>query len=305
MRTTHAFLAAVAAVACAPNAFAADPLTVELPEQAAARTAVVTVGDVGRVTGGDAAAREWVSKLDVAEFRPREQSLTVSPRSIEYRLRLAGVDPAAVRVTGAARTTVVMTRRTVTADEVFAAARAEVLRRLPPGRGASVELVTPIVAKLPEVPTGDSVAIAAHPHSRVGPGRVQMDVAISAGEEKLLSLAVLLEVRTAADPIPPIPPVPPVAAAGAVSPAGPAAPAAPGAFPLLPKPAASEVLVRPRQRVTMQVRLGGAVVTAVGEALQEGRLGQNVTVQNVDSKKLVSARVSGPGLVDVELGGGP
>ena len=45
--------------------------------------------------------------------------------------------------------------------------------------------------------------------------------------------------------------------------------------------------------------------TAAGEALQEGRLGQTIQVQNVDSKKTLLARVVGPGLVEIDLGGAP
>jgi flagella basal body P-ring formation protein FlgA len=57
--------------------------------------------------------------------------------------------------------------------------------------------------------------------------------------------------------------------------------------------------------VKIQVVSGALTVTVLGEAQQDGRLGQNVLVQNVDSKKVLTARVTGPGVVEVELGGGP
>jgi flagella basal body P-ring formation protein FlgA len=53
----------------------------------------------------------------------------------------------------------------------------------------------------------------------------------------------------------------------------------------------------------MQVNVGGLRVTAAGEAQQAGRLGQTIPVQNVDSKKTLSARVVGPGAVEIDLGG--
>jgi hypothetical protein len=61
------------------------------------------------------------------------------------------------------------------------------------------------------------------------------------------------------------------------------------------------VIVHQRQRVMMQVQMGGLNVTAAGEAQQDGRLGQTILVQNVESKKTVTARVTGPGTVEIEL----
>jgi flagella basal body P-ring formation protein FlgA len=61
-------------------------------------------------------------------------------------------------------------------------------------------------------------------------------------------------------------------------------------------------MIRPRQRVTVVARAGALCITAAGEALQEGRLGQTVQVQNVDSKKILTARVTGPTTVEIELG---
>lgn len=65
------------------------------------------------------------------------------------------------------------------------------------------------------------------------------------------------------------------------------------------------VLVRARQRVVMTVRIGAMTVSAIGEATEAGRLGQSVKLKNVDSQKLVTGTVVGPGAVDVEPGGGP
>lgn len=325
---------AVAAVAgWAPAGSASDPVVVDLLEQATTRTAVVTVEGVARVSGGDPATRDRVARLDVVELKARKPSATVSRRVVEFRLQLAGFEPGEVVLRGADRVTVTAARRTVTVDEVVSAARTELLHQLPlPPETVSVELARPVAARLPDVLVADSVAVASQPHNRVvGPGRVQMDTAISAGGERLLALAIHFEVKqvdpatgrvtpTAAAPAPggrapegggaataagnpAAPPAGPVVPAGATAPATrPAAvPPRGGATP----PASAEVLVRARQRVTMVVRLAGASVTAVGEAQQDGRLGQTIQVQNVDSKKLISGRVSGSGVVEVELGGVP
>jgi flagella basal body P-ring formation protein FlgA len=79
------------------------------------------------------------------------------------------------------------------------------------------------------------------------------------------------------------------------------------AVPLTPitplKSVAEPPLVKSQQRITMTVRLGDLIVSAQGDALQDGRRGQNIRVLNIDSKKVVVGTVSGPGTIDVELAG--
>ena len=295
-RFTHRYVVAVlTALAVAAAARAADPVTVELAGTATVGKSVVTVGDVALVSGGDADARARVARIDLAELKARDPGVTVGRRAVEYRLVLAGFEPAAVRVTGAERAAVTVARRAVTLEEVTAAARAEVLRPFTnPAEAVAVELAVPVVVKLPDVPADERAVITARPRGRPGAtGRVQVDMAVAVGGETLLSFAVHLEVRPVGRPgaavVPAggvVPPVPLVAAGGTQF-------------------ASAELLIRPRQRVEMRVTSGGLTVTATGEAQQAGKLGQIILVQNVDSKKTVSARVTGPGTVEVDLGGAP
>lgn len=293
--TPRFVVAGLTALAVAAAARAADPVTVELAGTATVGKSVVTVGDVALVSGGDADARARVARIDLAELKAREPGVTVGRRAVEYRLVLAGFEPAAVRVTGAERAAVTVARRAVTLEEVTAAARAEVLRPFTnPAEAVAVELAVPVVVKLPDVPADERAVITARPRGRPGAtGRVQVDMAVAVGGETLLSFAVHLEVRPVGRPgaavVPAggvVPPVPLVAAGGTQF-------------------ASAELLIRPRQRVEMRVTSGGLTVTAAGEAQQAGKLGQIILVQNVDSKKTVSARVTGPGTVEVDLGGAP
>ena len=57
--------------------------------------------------------------------------------------------------------------------------------------------------------------------------------------------------------------------------------------------------------VEIRVNANGFTITAKGTALQAGKLGQSVQVQNADSKRTVVGRVVGPRAVEVELGGAP
>jgi flagella basal body P-ring formation protein FlgA len=305
---TSRFLAVFAAAALAAQvAQSAEPVVVDIRAQTKLGFTIVTIGDVAQISGGEAAIRDRIAHLDLADLKPREQNLTITRRAVEYRLRIAGIDAAGVQVIGAERASVTLNRRTITSDEVVAAARTELLRGLSvPRESVTVELARPIVVRLPEVATSDPIIIAAAPHSKtVGIGRVKVDVDIYAGEEKLLSLGVDMEIKPLFRPADPTgqfpgtstPPVnepraltsSPVIQASATSPINPT--------PINP----TTVLVRPRQQVMMLVHMGGLNVSAVGEAQQEGRLGQVIPVQNVDSKKTINAKVTGPGTVEIEL----
>jgi flagellar basal body P-ring formation protein FlgA len=271
------------------TARASEPLVVTLHETATVGTSVVTVGDVALISGGDAATRARIAAIDLAELKSRDASTVIGRKSVEYRLLLAGLS---ARTAGAERTTVAISRRAVTVEEVTATARAELLRQYPNADAVTIELAVPVVVKLPEVPARERVAITAKPHGKSGTtGRVQVDMTIAAGGETLLSFALHMNVQPAVQPAGASVPV------QVVPPGQAGAPAGGSAF------ASNEILVRPRQRVEMQVNTGGLKVSAVGEAQQAGKLGQTILVQNVDSKKAISARVIGPGTVEVDLGG--
>jgi flagella basal body P-ring formation protein FlgA len=58
-------------------------------------------------------------------------------------------------------------------------------------------------------------------------------------------------------------------------------------------------LVKKGDIVSIIAQSGGLKVTALGQARQDGALGQTITVVNQDSKKVISGRVIGPGQVEV------
>jgi flagella basal body P-ring formation protein FlgA len=53
------------------------------------------------------------------------------------------------------------------------------------------------------------------------------------------------------------------------------------------------------QRVEMMASLGNGFVTADGQALQDGRLGETIRIRNLRSKKIIDGVVSGPGQVRI------
>ncbi len=59
------------------------------------------------------------------------------------------------------------------------------------------------------------------------------------------------------------------------------------------------VLVRRNSRVSMIYRIGRLEIKAVGRAIQEGGLGDRVTIINLDSRKKVDGVVTGRGTVEM------
>jgi flagellar basal body P-ring formation protein FlgA len=157
------------------------------------------------------------------------------------------------------------------------AARQELIRRL----GVTpdevyVDVVKPVVVKLPATTAKDAVELVAVPVTgTVKLGRTQVDVTVKVNGERKLTLPVFLQASAAvvalkaekADP-------------------------------------SNQVVIKAKQRVTMTAKVGDLKVTAAGIATQDGKLGQSIRVENMDSKKIVTATVTGPNAVEIDLGDG-
>jgi flagella basal body P-ring formation protein FlgA len=63
-------------------------------------------------------------------------------------------------------------------------------------------------------------------------------------------------------------------------------------------PASPAVFVKRNQTVVIQIKSPGLLITAVGKALQSGQSGEYIKVKNVDSQRIIFARVSDDGTVE-------
>ncbi len=61
------------------------------------------------------------------------------------------------------------------------------------------------------------------------------------------------------------------------------------------------LLIKKGEQVQMTARSGGLIVKIAGIALMDGHKGQQISVRNNQSKRVVEARVSGPGQVSIQL----
>lgn len=63
-------------------------------------------------------------------------------------------------------------------------------------------------------------------------------------------------------------------------------------------PARPQVLVKRNQNVVIKINMFGLMVTANGKTIQEGRLGEYIKVRNVDSQRVILAKVNEDGSVE-------
>lgn len=306
-----------------------DPVLVRLRAASAARARALTVADVAELSGGLPVLRDHLARLDLTEVPRDRASVTVSRKQLQIRLALAGLPAETFRVDGPESGVVNLELTPIRPEEVVAAAKQALEARLPwrPGE-VLIDLAQPVLTPLPRVAADEAVVIKAELHQGHRPvGRVQMDVRIFADGEVRLALAVHFNVRPcqkavvcrrriekgealddtnvyleeqAVDPRSRFS-LSPDAVKGARARQA----LMPGQVVLQTDVEAGErpgggVLVRAQDAVKIQIRIGALKVTASGQALQEGRQGQLIRVQNVDSKKLLLGRVVASGLVEVE-----
>jgi hypothetical protein len=248
----------------AGSAVAADPVTIAVRPSPTGSDPVVSVGQAAKLSGGDVAVREKMAKLDLIE---RAEAEGISRRLIRYRLKLAGYDDAAFTFTESGGGNGAL----LSAEAVEEAARQELVRRLgTPAEDLFIDVAQGVQAKLPATTAADAVELVAVPNGgAVKLGRTQMNVTIKVNGERKLTVPVFLQ-----------------AAAVSAGKAG----------------AADAVVVKAKQRVTMTVKIGDLEATAAGEAMSDGKVGEPIKVTNLDSKKVVSGTVTGPGAVEIDVG---
>lgn len=267
--------------AVAPVARGDGPLFVLLRPEAEVGDRVVRIAHVADVSGGTDAQRTAVRALDLAERPAAGARLAITRDQVKFRVLLEGHDRRAVVVGGTSRCAVTRGRELISSDEIAKAARTAIVARVPEfARQSDVKIVeTPKLPAL-DLNAKDQVRLV----GQLAPGRLPL------GRTRAEVLVHVNGVRRAVVPVD-VDVVP----AAAVVPATVSTPA-PVAAPTKNSP----VAIKRLDRVKMVVPLNGVYVMAGGEAQQDGRSGQMIRVRNLDSGRVIQARVLGPGYVQVE-----
>ncbi len=71
--------------------------------------------------------------------------------------------------------------------------------------------------------------------------------------------------------------------------------------PYMVSPAKTEIIIKRNQNILIRIESYGLLVTATGKAIQDGRAGDYIKVRNIDSKRIILARVDEDGTVEPVL----
>jgi flagella basal body P-ring formation protein FlgA len=309
---------------------AADEIVIELAAHAQVGNEFVRLADVAEISAGPEDRRR-LAELDVAAFDAAGTPRLIPRRVIEMRLRLAGFDPADIRLGGSEEVIVVGAANTELTDaRVEEAAAAAIRQQLGAGEGdLRVTLAGPVVAqwrrqdslpphvRLEVIPSAEELLgrvtcacrlldgdrlIASHAaafhvarkhHVIVATASLSPGQAMSAGvlREEFRYLAAPVDELTLQQ----------------VQGRSLRMPLTPGetlTLRHLSEETAAEnaIVIRSRDAVHVTARKGGLKVVVRGaEALQNGSVGQVIRVRNIESNRIITGRVAGPGEVEIDL----
>lgn len=367
----------------APPGAASERVVISLRASSVTGSNDVLISDIARVDTTNAALKTWIESLDLVDGPRPGESTVISPKLVEFRLRVAGVDPLRVTVRGrhaevtgsvdsthavaerlsssierksGIRTTAYATTTAATVD-----APAERPGALPPGtgqnpksvaeelrQGKSIEDVIVDAARkaiLDQLPwneedlsfrlvqsisreaklvdtSGDCTCTALLRASGPAVGRVNVDVTVVSGQQAPIEIPVSFDVRHFDTVVSTARPIPrgrkiqmddlylhrwdvtgaqdyctqPDKLVGRV--AGRTLSAVQivreqdlerGSANL--SGSDQPVLIKRAARVKLTAKIGDLNITVAGEALQDGRVGEIIRVQNVESKSVVQGRV--------------
>ncbi len=280
------------------SSYAHDRIIIRLRPHITTRSQLIHMKDIADIHTKDHTIHKRIADIDIAEFTAKDTHLLITKKHVFYRLQVAQLLPSDFILIGSDDVKVYLQRRILRPEEIVQVAKDSLLQSLPyPADTVEVELAIPVHVALPEVAADDQIRISARPHIPPRLGRVQMDVTVYVNDRSIISLAMYFNVRFRSSSM-----IMQSSAVGGSASSSPVTHPSTGSGAAFESSRSSDAIIRPGQRVTLVVQSGALRVTAIGEALEHGRFGQVIRVQNVDSKKVLFGRVAGPGTVEVDLG---
>jgi hypothetical protein len=287
-----AVLAALAGLPCRPALAQGrfgeiEPVVIVLPAEAMVDDTVITLGQVAKLHGGPPALRQRLARLDVAEFKLDAAHAYITRAQVQFRILLTGISPGDFQLEGAARTVVIESDQPATARKIVAAAEKALLARFPEA-GSQVSLSAHGGIEVPAVllRPGEIVRCEAKiktPLPRAGVTMVEVALTVHGKAREVVPVAF--------DIVPLEIPAPKATKnSGGVRTAVYTTPLLDG----------KDVIIKARDSVKIIAHIGTGHIEAVGEAQQDGYVGQVIRVRNVDSNRVVHGRVDASGTVVVE-----
>ena len=316
IRTSMLSLVVLAALAGAAQA---EPtLQVHLPRAIQVDGDALSLGMITVIRAAGETMTQEVSAIPMGRAPLPREEITLDRATILGRLASHGISASQVQMSGADKVVVGRKDTVIAAEEILKAAETLLAKTRPSPAGARWR-----VCRAPKdmvVPAGGQVSLEARPADRKVTGEAEIEVAALVGGrlagtrtdvfrltyEQCEAVAAVdipagavltpenVTVRTTtSDQTPPANWTPPFGQV-AVQPLRAGAVIRP-AQARTPQPATN---VRRSSTVLMRIKGSGYALTALGQALDDGCPGQCIRVRNVDSSRIVMAKVNADGSVE-------
>ncbi len=310
-----AWIVVVAGVAPAADA---PQVRVHLPRTVRVEADAVTLGDLCAIRCADETSRERAAGVAMGRGPQAGERIVIDRGTVLSRLATAGLSGDRVRLTGADAVAVTRDETGVESGRILAAAE-KLLTELQPGPpGSEWRPAGEIRAML--VPAGEAFELRAERLDDAPRDYVRVRVTAAAGERTLATRDVLFRLRyltrraVATENIRAGERITPANARIETvrvdrrplrvwrSPYGETAATAVDAgrqiTPGMIRDASAQIALRRGQAVTLKIETKLYVVTATGEAMENGRVGDLIKVRNARSERIVHARVMPDGTVE-------
>jgi len=293
-------------------------LRVHLPRTAKVKGEAINLKQVAVLFCEDEALIQKAEAVSLGRAPWTGEALSLDRRTISSRLVSEGISSSQFNITGSDAVSVMRDEQLISSEELIEQADAFLTRNRPGPQGASWRLIqrpSPLALKYP----AENVKFHTTLSEESSEEAAKVIIAVTNGTQELGKTELLFryvypvrqavsisnirpgELLTDRNTRIEILPAEHRTKNEWVSPLGKvAAYAIPAGNVISPgqvKDPSSEIIVRRNQMVKMKVEGMGFVVTGLGQALQDGRMGELIKVRNVDSKRIITAEVTYDGTV--------
>ena len=292
-------------------------LQIYLPREITIKDKHLSLGQVSIIQGQESLAAK-ASKIALGQISAPGQKIVIDREMVLSRLACNGIPVSRVTLTGAKTITIKQQEQTICSNELIKSA-SSFLEKNPPG--VSVCGLNPIRIPKDFIITGTDKDITFSP--RLVPGRVKnqakVEIIILSDGKKIGTREVIFGLKynrrqavTKVD----------IPAGAVISPenikiekkqsnypessewkppygliAKRRIPAKTVLHPNMLGPVKSPIITKRNQKVIIRIDTPGFLITAFGKAMQDGRAGEYIKVRNVDSQRIILARINEDGSV--------
>lgn len=292
-------------------------LCLHLPRAVRVKCRNLQLASIAAVRGGDPALAAKAVKVSMGRAPLSGEKIVIDRTTILSRLASLGFNAAAVRITGARRVEVTRDEATIEAGRLIESAESLLQKSRPGPAGCGWRLVRR--PKSLVVPAGEKVSLKSRLAAGAPAGYVKVEVSAAGDKRERARTAILFKLVY---PVRQTIATKGIAVGQAITPdnakirlvhvesrprsawtcpygmlSARAIPIGRVIQPGMVRANRPAIVVRRNQRVTMKIEGIGFTVTAIGQALQDGRPGESIKVRNIDSKRIISAKVAFDGTV--------